>query len=144
MVSNILMRHSLAAAKLPLVLFQFGTSASIHAPHSDLLLNVDTPLGTASHTYSTIDFAYVPGGHTSQFHFPLLQLHTDDDMAFGYSGPKCSVNNPTNFPPSKRSHESYYWTFERLLSLGLVPPRRRRLRDIRLAHDSSMDSSASA
>jgi hypothetical protein len=52
------------------------------------------------------------------FHFPLLQLHhTDDDMSFGYS----DLHNQTTFPPSKRSHETYYWTLERLLSVGLVP-----------------------
>jgi succinate dehydrogenase (ubiquinone) membrane anchor subunit len=31
------------------------------------------------------------------------------------------VNDPTTFPPPKRSHGSHHWTFERLLSAGLVP-----------------------
>jgi succinate dehydrogenase (ubiquinone) membrane anchor subunit len=34
---------------------------------------------------------------------------------------KGTVNDPTTFPPSSRSHGSYHWTFERLLSAGLVP-----------------------
>ena len=65
MASNIFMHHSLAKAKLPLVPFQFDTSASTHAPRSDLLLI--HPLATAmtafsltpslSHKYSTIKFA---------------------------------------------------------------------------------------
>ncbi|KAH9999110.1 mitochondrial inner membrane protein [Russula vinacea] len=48
---------------------------------------------------STSNFAYVPGG-------PI------------YKG---TVNDPTTFPPSKKSHGSHHWTFERLLSAGLVP-----------------------
>ncbi|KAI0051851.1 mitochondrial inner membrane protein [Auriscalpium vulgare] len=44
-------------------------------------------------------FAYVPGG-------PI------------YKG---TVNDPTSFPPPSKSHGSYHWAFERLLSAGLVP-----------------------
>jgi len=74
MASNIFVRHSLAAAKRPLLSFQLARR-------------------------STANFAYVPGG-------PI------------YKG---TVNDPTTFPPSKRTHGSYHWTFERLLSAGLVP-----------------------
>ncbi|RDX54616.1 mitochondrial inner membrane protein [Lentinus brumalis] len=45
------------------------------------------------------DFAYVPGG-------PIF---------------RGSVNDPTPFPPPSKSHGSYHWAFERLLSAGLVP-----------------------
>lgn len=31
------------------------------------------------------------------------------------------MNDPTTFPPPSRSHGSYHWSFERLLSAGLVP-----------------------
>ena len=34
---------------------------------------------------------------------------------------KGTVNDPTTFPPSSRSHGSYHWAFERLLSASLVP-----------------------
>ncbi|KAI0249401.1 mitochondrial inner membrane protein [Lactifluus subvellereus] len=48
---------------------------------------------------STSNFAYVPGG-------PI------------YKG---TVNDPTTFPSPSKSHGSYHWSFERLLSAGLVP-----------------------
>ena len=31
------------------------------------------------------------------------------------------MNEPTTFPPTNKSHGSHHWTFERLLSAGLVP-----------------------
>ncbi|KAF5385126.1 hypothetical protein D9615_000892 [Tricholomella constricta] len=34
---------------------------------------------------------------------------------------KGTVNDPTTFPPPSRSHGSYHWAFERLLSASLVP-----------------------
>ena len=34
---------------------------------------------------------------------------------------KGTVNDPTTFPPSSKSHGSYHWSFERLLAAGLVP-----------------------
>ena len=34
---------------------------------------------------------------------------------------KGTVNDPTTFPPPQRSAGSHHWTFERLLSAGLVP-----------------------
>ncbi|KAH9979472.1 CybS-domain-containing protein [Lactifluus volemus] len=34
---------------------------------------------------------------------------------------KGTVNDPTTFPTPSKSHGSYHWTFERLLSAGLVP-----------------------
>ncbi|KZP25857.1 SDHD, membrane anchor subunit of succinate dehydrogenase [Athelia psychrophila] len=48
---------------------------------------------------STSTTPYVPGG-------PIIQG---------------TVNDPTTFPESDRSHGSYHWAFERLLSAGLVP-----------------------
>ncbi|PCH34567.1 mitochondrial inner membrane protein [Wolfiporia cocos MD-104 SS10] len=48
---------------------------------------------------SVSDAAYVPGG-------PI------------YKG---TVNDPTTFPPPSKTHGSYHWAFERLLSAGLVP-----------------------
>lgn len=39
-------------------------------------------------------------------------------MAAIYKG---TVNDPTDFPPPSKSHGSYHWAFERLLSAGLVP-----------------------
>ncbi|KAF9488948.1 SDHD, membrane anchor subunit of succinate dehydrogenase [Pleurotus eryngii] len=48
---------------------------------------------------STVSTAYVPGG-------PI------------YKG---TVNDPTIFPAPSKSHGSYHWAFERLLSAGLVP-----------------------
>ena len=32
-----------------------------------------------------------------------------------------TVNDPTPFPPPSKSHGSYHWAFERILSAGLVP-----------------------
>ncbi|KAI0296728.1 CybS-domain-containing protein [Multifurca ochricompacta] len=32
-----------------------------------------------------------------------------------------TVNDPTTFPPPSKSHGSHHWSFERLLSAGLVP-----------------------
>ncbi|KIM37468.1 hypothetical protein M413DRAFT_30930 [Hebeloma cylindrosporum] len=52
--------------------------------------------------YATNDAAqlqYVPGG-------PIIQG---------------TVNDPTSFPPSSRTHGSHHWAFERLLSASLVP-----------------------
>ena len=34
---------------------------------------------------------------------------------------KGTVNDPTTFPAPSKSHGSYHWSFERLLSAGLVP-----------------------
>ena len=31
------------------------------------------------------------------------------------------MNDPTEFPPPSRTHGSYHWAFERLLSASLVP-----------------------
>jgi succinate dehydrogenase (ubiquinone) membrane anchor subunit len=31
------------------------------------------------------------------------------------------VNDPTTFPPPSKSQGAYHWTFERLLSAGLIP-----------------------
>lgn len=34
---------------------------------------------------------------------------------------KGTVNDPTTFPPPSKSHGSYHWAFERLLSASLIP-----------------------
>ncbi|EIM84982.1 uncharacterized protein STEHIDRAFT_60709 [Stereum hirsutum FP-91666 SS1] len=39
-------------------------------------------------------------------------------MAAIYKG---TVNDPTTYPPPSKTHGSYHWAFERLLSAGLVP-----------------------
>jgi len=75
MASSVVLRHSLTAAKRPLII----------------------PLQLARR--STSNFAYVPGG-------PI------------YKG---TANEPTTFPPPKKSAGSHHWTFERLLSASLVP-----------------------
>lgn len=31
------------------------------------------------------------------------------------------MNDPTTFPPPSKTHGSYHWAFERLLSASLVP-----------------------
>jgi len=54
---------------------------------------------TTQARYATTNASYVPGG-------PVL---------------KGTVNDPTTFPPSSRSHGSHHWAFERLLSASLVP-----------------------
>ncbi|KAF8152536.1 mitochondrial inner membrane protein [Crassisporium funariophilum] len=54
---------------------------------------------TTTATGTTRDSLYIPGG-------PV------------YKG---TVNDPTTFPPPSRSHGSYHWAFERLLSASLVP-----------------------
>jgi len=45
------------------------------------------------------------------------------DTAYVPGGPiyKGTVNDPTTFPPPSKTHGSYHWAFERLLSAGLVP-----------------------
>ncbi|CAK5269892.1 unnamed protein product [Mycena citricolor] len=48
---------------------------------------------------SASDALYVPGG-------PI------------YKG---TVNDPTTFPPPSKIHGSHHWSFERLLSAGLIP-----------------------
>ncbi|KAI0072834.1 mitochondrial inner membrane protein [Panus rudis PR-1116 ss-1] len=57
------------------------------------------PLAVATFKRWGSDTAYVPGG-------PI------------YKG---TVNDPVTFPPPSRTHGSYHWAFERLLSASLVP-----------------------
>ncbi|KII90471.1 hypothetical protein PLICRDRAFT_533712 [Plicaturopsis crispa FD-325 SS-3] len=57
------------------------------------------PRALALRHASTTTTAYVPGG-------PI------------YKG---TVNDPTTFPPPSKTHGSYHWAFERLLSAALVP-----------------------
>lgn len=61
---------------------------------------------------------------------PTLDV-TDDGMVHLFGGVsfwggrlaiyKGTVNDPTTFPTPQRSAGSHHWTFERLLSAGLVP-----------------------
>jgi len=49
-----------------------------------------------------------------------------DNLGYFFSGGcsaiyKGTANDPTTFPPPQRSAGSHHWTFERLLSAGLVP-----------------------
>ncbi|EKM50049.1 uncharacterized protein PHACADRAFT_264548 [Phanerochaete carnosa HHB-10118-sp] len=53
----------------------------------------------------------------------LQVRHAHQDTAYVPGGPiyKGTVNDPTTFPPPNRSHGSYHWAFERLLSASLIP-----------------------
>ena len=50
-----------------------------------------------------------------------LLFGTEKQTSFPIAILKGTVNDPTTFPPSSRSHGSYHWAFERLLSASLVP-----------------------
>ncbi|KIK95834.1 hypothetical protein PAXRUDRAFT_139808 [Paxillus rubicundulus Ve08.2h10] len=54
-----------------------------------------------------------------------LQVRNSSSSTMQYvpGGPiyKGTVNDPTTFPPPSRTHGSYHWAFERLLSASLVP-----------------------
>ncbi|KAI0942244.1 hypothetical protein AcW1_002922 [Taiwanofungus camphoratus] len=52
-----------------------------------------------------------------------VQARGAADTAYVPGGPiyRGSVNDPTTFPPPSKTHGSYHWAFERLLSAGLVP-----------------------
>ena len=52
------------------------------------------------------------------FYGYCISMMTWDSATETYKG---SVNDPTTFPPSKRSHGPYHWTFGLLLSAGIVP-----------------------
>lgn len=49
---------------------------------------------------------------------PASEKLTTRPTAAVYKG---TINDPTTFPPPSRSHGSYHWAFERLLSASLVP-----------------------
>ncbi|KAL0949943.1 hypothetical protein HGRIS_009967 [Hohenbuehelia grisea] len=53
----------------------------------------------------------------------LKVRHESSAYPYVPGGPvyKGTVNDPTSFPPPSRTHGSYHWAFERLLSAGLVP-----------------------
>ncbi|KAJ3805685.1 mitochondrial inner membrane protein [Lentinula aff. lateritia] len=53
----------------------------------------------------------------------LRHLSTSDHFAYVPGGPiyKGTVNDPTTFPPPSKTHGSYHWAFERLISAALVP-----------------------
>ncbi|KAJ4490377.1 mitochondrial inner membrane protein [Lentinula aciculospora] len=52
-----------------------------------------------------------------------IRQATSDRFAYVAGGPiyRGTVNDPTTFPPSSKTHGSYHWAFERLLSAALVP-----------------------
>ncbi|KAH9896959.1 mitochondrial inner membrane protein [Cubamyces lactineus] len=52
-----------------------------------------------------------------------VQARGAADSAYVPGGPiyRGTVNDPTPFPPPSKTHGSYHWAFERLLSAGLVP-----------------------
>ncbi|KAI0728991.1 mitochondrial inner membrane protein [Fomitopsis betulina] len=52
----------------------------------------------------------------------VVHGHASND-AYVPGGPvyRGSVNDPTTFPPPSKTHGSYHWAFERLLSAGLLP-----------------------
>lgn len=61
--------------------------------------------------------------HKSFRPLALQVRQSHSDTAYVPGGPiyKGTVNDPTTFPPPNRSHGSYHWAFERLLSAALVP-----------------------
>ncbi|GAW10361.1 mitochondrial inner membrane protein [Lentinula edodes] len=52
-----------------------------------------------------------------------IRQATSDRFAYVPGGPiyKGTVNDPTTFPPPSKTHGSYHWAFERLVSAALVP-----------------------
>ncbi|KAJ3927786.1 MAG: mitochondrial inner membrane protein [Lentinula lateritia] len=52
-----------------------------------------------------------------------VRQSTSDRFAYVPGGPiyKGTVNDPTTFPPPSKTHGSYHWAFERLVSAALVP-----------------------
>ncbi|GJE90910.1 succinate dehydrogenase cytochrome B small subunit domain-containing protein [Phanerochaete sordida] len=61
--------------------------------------------------------------HKSFRPLALQVRKSHSDTVYVPGGPiyKGTVNDPTTFPPPNRSHGSYHWAFERLLSAALVP-----------------------
>ncbi|KAI0674411.1 mitochondrial inner membrane protein [Trametes maxima] len=53
----------------------------------------------------------------------VLQARGAADYSYVPGGPihRGTVNDPTPFPTPSKTHGSYHWAFERLLSAGLVP-----------------------
>ncbi|KAL5485499.1 SDH4 [Sanghuangporus weigelae] len=64
-----------------------------------LVAHIQVRSAATEATHSPASYKYVPGG-------PI------------YRG---TGNDPTPFPPSSKTHGSYHWAFERLLSGALVP-----------------------
>ena len=58
-----------------------------------------------------------PGVVSARF-IPSNVLRLKRSITAIYRG---TVNDPTPFPPPSKSHGSYHWAFERILSAGLVP-----------------------
>ncbi|KAF8921616.1 mitochondrial inner membrane protein [Mucidula mucida] len=54
---------------------------------------------------------------------PQVAVRFASEATYVPGGPvyKGTVNDPTTFPTPSKSHGSYHWAFERLLSAGLVP-----------------------
>ena len=52
-----------------------------------------------------------------------IQARGAADAAYVPGGPiyRGTVNDPTPFPAPSKTHGSYHWAFERILSAGLVP-----------------------
>ncbi|KAK1217273.1 membrane anchor subunit of succinate dehydrogenase, Sdh4 [Marasmius sp. AFHP31] len=74
----------------------------LNPARSAIQLRHESQTGQLKHTPGAAplpEFRYVPGG-------PI------------YQG---DVNTPTPFPTPSRTHGSYHWAFERLLSAGLIP-----------------------
>ncbi|KZT20525.1 SDHD, membrane anchor subunit of succinate dehydrogenase [Neolentinus lepideus HHB14362 ss-1] len=55
--------------------------------------------------------------------FAQVRKATSSSTEYVPGGPiyKGTVNDPTTFPTPSKTHGSYHWAFERLLSAGLVP-----------------------
>ena len=122
--SNSVRRRPHSRSILPTAVLSLLT----HTPHSNAHIR------TMTARRSTSNFAYVPGGRTSppplspnslnlpSKHTRLLTLRSGAlTDGFGLAIYKGTVNDPTTFPPAKKSVGSHHWTFERLLSASLVP-----------------------
>jgi len=144
MASSVVLRHSLAAAaKRPLIIpLQLGTSSSAFAlnpPHSSSFLTDAHTSFKCTHTHhdsppfniqlclrSRWPYVSSPLSPNSlnlpSKHTRLLTLRSGAlTDGFGLAIYKGTVNDPTTFPPAKKSVGSHHWTFERLLSASLVP-----------------------
>lgn len=52
---------------------------------------------------------------------PASQAHRTDHRSRALADVEGTVNDPTPFPAPNKAHGQYHWTFERLLSVSLVP-----------------------
>lgn len=96
-----------------------NSTSMFHSQRGDGLLTQVFSTGLVRCKTTVADpYAYVPGGRAFLLHvlFDLLFTFTVSPAIY-----KGTVNDPTSFPTPSRTHGSYHWSFERLLSAALVP-----------------------